>query len=171
MVVMIPKPTAQQSNHIYAIGQPFQPIVIRNYLIFNWPLNNNIGIRLKVWLCLFIAIVIGGPSLYGVVCSIFWINKNYRPNSDRLPPQSYRFTKAFDFIFGLLVLQGDINLLKTDFKFILIIFIDCRKFRKSGTPEKSTIVTWHFNRRLVFGLFRPCNCLQQRPHCLHHGPG
>ena len=30
MAVMIPKPTAQQSTRIYAIGQPFQPIVITN---------------------------------------------------------------------------------------------------------------------------------------------
>ena len=75
------------------------------------------------------------------------------------------------FIFGLLVLQGDINLLETDLKFNSTIFIDCRKFCKWRPAEKSTIVPSHFNRRLVFGLFRPCNCLQQRPHCLHHGPG
>ena len=45
------------------------------------------------------------------------------------------------FIFGLLVLQGDFNLLKTGLKFFSNIFIDCRKFRKLGTPKKSTIVT------------------------------
>ena len=30
MVVMIPKPTAQKLNRIYAISLPFQPIVITN---------------------------------------------------------------------------------------------------------------------------------------------
>ena len=27
LTVMIPKPTAHKLNHLYAIGQPFQPIV------------------------------------------------------------------------------------------------------------------------------------------------
>ena len=106
----------------------------------------------KVWLCLLISIVIGVPSLYFVLRCISWINNKYRPNFDHLRERN-RFTRAFAFIFGLLVVQGDLELVNLLIK--IDIFNIFNPFFKDVWPVGpfQKIVSWPFVLLLAPGVW------------------
>ena len=58
-------------------------------------------------MCLFLSTAIGVASLYCVLRCISWINTKCQSNSSDRVCETNRFKRAFSFIFGLLVVQGN----------------------------------------------------------------